>query len=245
MTRRRGAGAGAPGRHRSRGAGARPVLRRGRAGPAPHPGARVHLPGGRREPGRRRPGPAYGPPTRGSRRRFQLATVPPLPSGSFDVVLLLETLLAFRDKPALLHEVASVLARGGRFACTLEEGLPLTAAEAALMPGSDTVWLTPLARLRVRPEPAPACGSAGASRPAGPTGATVDALVDAYAAAAPELRERVPGGPPTTSSPRTASGAGGCTTVGCASSPSSPRRWRPDLFTIVRGEGCRGWAPTR
>ena len=34
--------------------------------------------------------------------RFAIAQVPPLPAGSFDVVLLLETMLAFEDKDALV-----------------------------------------------------------------------------------------------------------------------------------------------
>jgi len=76
--------------------------------------------------------------------RFTVARVPPLPAGPFDVVLLLETMLAFEDKDALVREVAATLAPGGRFAITLEEGQPLTAAERAAMPDADTVWLTPL-----------------------------------------------------------------------------------------------------
>jgi SAM-dependent methyltransferase len=76
--------------------------------------------------------------------RFAVARVPPLPPGSFDVVLLLETLLAFRDKEALLDEVARSLPSGGRFAFTVEEGVPLTEPERAQMPAADTVWLIPL-----------------------------------------------------------------------------------------------------
>lgn len=81
---------------------------------------------------------------RGLPCRFEVARVPPLPPCSFDAVLLLETMLAFRDKQALLEEVARALPTGGRFAFTLEEGAPLTVAEQARMPASDTVWLTPL-----------------------------------------------------------------------------------------------------
>ena len=76
--------------------------------------------------------------------RFEVARIPPIPSGPFDVVLLLETMLAFRDKEALLREISSALTAGGRFAFTMEEGLPLTEAERARMPDADTVWLTPL-----------------------------------------------------------------------------------------------------
>ena len=84
---------------------------------------------------------------RGLSCRFETACVPPLPAGPFDVVLLLETMLAFEDKDALVHEIAAALRPGGRFAFTLEEGAPLTAAELVAMPNSDTVWLTPLDEL--------------------------------------------------------------------------------------------------
>jgi len=81
---------------------------------------------------------------RGLPCRFEVAEVPPLPAGTFDVVLLLETMLAFREKAALVRAVASAIGPGGRFAFTLEEGAPLTADERAAMPAADTVWLTPL-----------------------------------------------------------------------------------------------------
>jgi SAM-dependent methyltransferase len=76
--------------------------------------------------------------------RFAVAQIPPLPTGTFDVVLLLETMLAFEDKDALVREIFPALGPGGRFAFTLEEGAPLTAAERAAMPDADTVRLTPL-----------------------------------------------------------------------------------------------------
>lgn len=76
--------------------------------------------------------------------RFEVARIPPLPPGPFDVVLLLETMLAFPDKDPLLREVSRALSAGGRFAFTLEEGVPLTEAEREQMPAADTVWLTPL-----------------------------------------------------------------------------------------------------
>lgn len=76
--------------------------------------------------------------------RFATAHVPPLRAGSFDAVLLLETMLAFEDKDALVREIAATLRPGGRFAFTLEEGRPLTTAERAAMPDADTVWLTQL-----------------------------------------------------------------------------------------------------
>jgi len=76
--------------------------------------------------------------------RFLVGHVPPLPTGPFDVVLVLETMLGFRDKDAVAREIFPALRPGGRFACTLEEGAPLTAAERTSMPDADTVWLTPL-----------------------------------------------------------------------------------------------------
>ncbi len=79
--------------------------------------------------------------------RFEVAKIPPLPSGTFDVILLLETLLAFRDKEALLDHVSRALPVGGRFALTVEEGRPLTEAERVQMPAPDTVWLIPLSEL--------------------------------------------------------------------------------------------------
>jgi SAM-dependent methyltransferase len=76
--------------------------------------------------------------------RFEVSSVPPVPAGPFDVVLLLETMLAFADKETLLRDICSALPVGGRFAFTIEEGLPLTRTEREAMPDSDTVWLTPL-----------------------------------------------------------------------------------------------------
>ena len=83
----------------------------------------------------------------GLRCRFEVGRVPPVPHGPFDVVLLLETMLAFADKRTLLREISSTLPVGGRFAFTVEEGQPLTHAERQLMPDADTVWLIPLTRL--------------------------------------------------------------------------------------------------
>src|ERR687892_231149 len=45
---------------------------------------------------------------------------------------------------ALQRARASAYAPGGRFAFTMEEGLPLSEAERERMPDADTVWLTPL-----------------------------------------------------------------------------------------------------
>lgn len=123
----------------------------------------------------------------GARCRVEVARVPPLPPGRFDVVLLLETLLAFPDRGELLEAVAAALPPGGRFALTAEAGHPLTPDEAAAMPGSHTVWLTPLddlvddlarVRLRVRSHREWTASHR----------ATVSALVAAYADATTGIR---------------------------------------------------------
>ena len=79
--------------------------------------------------------------------RFEQGHLPPLPEGRFEVVLLLETMLAFSDKEALVGEVARTLEPGGRFAFTVEEGRPLTRQEQSQMPAADTVWPVELAKL--------------------------------------------------------------------------------------------------
>ena len=79
--------------------------------------------------------------------RFEQAHLPPLPEGRFEVVFLLETMLAFPDKDALGGEVARVLEPGGRFAFTVKEGRPLTQHEQTRMPAADTVWPIELAEL--------------------------------------------------------------------------------------------------
>ena len=79
--------------------------------------------------------------------RFEVSRIPPIPPGPFDVVLLLETMLAFPDKETLIREISRSLTAGGRFAFTLEAGLPLTEAERERMPDADTVWLTPLQQM--------------------------------------------------------------------------------------------------
>ena len=79
--------------------------------------------------------------------RFRQQHVPPRPGGRFDVVLLLETMLAFPDKAALVREVSGSLRSGGRFAFTVEAGAALTDGERARMPDADTVWPIDLADL--------------------------------------------------------------------------------------------------
>jgi SAM-dependent methyltransferase len=122
--------------------------------------------------------------------RFATAHVPPLPTGSFDVVLLLETMLAFEDKDALVREIAAALRSGGRLAFTLEEGPPLTTAEQAAMPDADTVWLTTLDELTTSLERAGLAvtwqkDQSHAHR------ATAQALADAFAADAEDIAAQI------------------------------------------------------
>jgi SAM-dependent methyltransferase len=79
--------------------------------------------------------------------RFEVSQIPPVPPGPFDVVLLLETMLAFSDKLALLEGISAALCAGGRFAFTMEEGRPLSESERELMPDAETVWLTPVTEM--------------------------------------------------------------------------------------------------
>jgi SAM-dependent methyltransferase len=122
--------------------------------------------------------------------RFAIARVPPLPAGAFDVVLLLETMLAFPDKDALAREVAAALRPGGRFAFTLEEGPPLTPAERTAMPDADTVWLAPLGDVVVSLERAGLAVTWQEDHSAAHR-ATARALASAYAADAEAIAGRI------------------------------------------------------
>jgi SAM-dependent methyltransferase len=122
--------------------------------------------------------------------RFETAHIPPLPAGPFDVVLLLETMLAFEDKDAMVREIFPALRPGGRFAFTLEEGAPLTAAEREAMPDADTIWLTPLPELTASLERAGLVVTwqedhSGAHR------ATAQALADAFAGDAEDIAAQI------------------------------------------------------
>ena len=170
--------------------------------------------------------------------RFEVGEVPPVPSGPFDVVLLLETMLAFPDKETLLREVSAALVPGGRFAFTVEEGQPLTEAEREAMPAADTVWPIPLTELVGR------LSSVGLE-------VALDPGVHPLAPAGRRRPDRTPSwpsGPPsrpssatapsTTCWPRTGSGATGWRRAGSASSRSS--RSRPTV-SARQGERRRGW----
>jgi SAM-dependent methyltransferase len=122
--------------------------------------------------------------------RYVTEHVPPLPAGSFDVVLLLETMLAFEDKDALVREIAAALRPGARLALTLEEGPPLTTAERAAMPESDTVWLTPLDEMTASLERSGLVVTCREDHSQAHR-ATAQALADAFAADAEHIAARV------------------------------------------------------
>jgi len=128
--------------------------------------------------------------TNGLPCRFAVAQVPPLPAGSFDVVLLLETMLAFADKDTMVGAIAAALEPGGRFAFTLEEGAPLTAAERTAMPDADTVWLTPLEQLAASLERAGLAVVAQEDHSRAHR-AMAQALADAFAADAAGIAEQI------------------------------------------------------
>jgi SAM-dependent methyltransferase len=122
--------------------------------------------------------------------RFEVREIPPLPAGRFEVVLLLETMLAFPDKKALLTEIARALSAGGRFAFTLEEGAPLTGAERARMPAADTVWLTPLEELEALLAEA-GLATRWSEDWSESHGAVASSLAAKYATDAPSLAEQI------------------------------------------------------
>lgn len=122
--------------------------------------------------------------------RFEVSRVPPIPPGPFDVVLVLETMLAFPDKDALLEQVSRALPAGGRFGFTIEEGQPLTDAERELMPDADTVWLTPFEEILAGLERAGLVvrWQLDCSRS---HQAMADSLIEAFAADAPEIAAQI------------------------------------------------------
>jgi SAM-dependent methyltransferase len=127
---------------------------------------------------------------RGLPCRFVVAQVPPLPPGTFDAVLLLETMLAFRDKETLVEAISCALSPGGRFAFTIEEGMPLTGSERARMPDADTVWLAPLDEIYALLDRA---GLAVRWQEdwSQPHRAMAESLTNAYAAGAPAIASQI------------------------------------------------------
>ena len=76
--------------------------------------------------------------------RFEVARIPPIPPGPFDVVLLLETMLAFPDKEALLQEIAGRSRPAGGSPSPWKRACRSQRRSESSMPDADTVWLTPL-----------------------------------------------------------------------------------------------------
>ena len=105
-------------------------------------------------------------------------------------MLLLETILAFADKDALAGAIGAALRPGGRFAFTLEEGAPLTAAERAAMPDAGTVWLTPLDDMTATLARAGLAVTWQEDHSAAHR-ATASALADAFAADADAIADRI------------------------------------------------------
>ena len=79
--------------------------------------------------------------------RFDVAEVPPVPGRHVDVVLLLETMLAFEDKVPLLRAVAAALGPAGGSPSPWRR-VAADGGGAVAMPAADTVWPVPLAELR-------------------------------------------------------------------------------------------------
>ena len=133
---------GPTGRHRARSLGARPLLRSRRARTVRHSRARLAPTWA----STRAPAPstshASAPatfPVASRSREF----LPSLPARS-TWCSCSRPCSPSRDKEPLLQAISRALRPGGRFAFTMEEGLPLTEAERERMPDADTVWLTPL-----------------------------------------------------------------------------------------------------
>ncbi len=76
--------------------------------------------------------------------RFAIAQIPPLPPARSTSCSCSRRCSPSRTRTRWSARSPRRCAPGGRFAFTLEEGPPLTAAERAAMPDADTVWLTPL-----------------------------------------------------------------------------------------------------
>ena len=173
-------------------------------------------------------------PVRGRQRAAAAA-------GEFDVVLLLETILAFPDKDPLLRAVAAALPPGGRFALTVEEGEPLTAAERQVMPDADTVHLVPLPDL-LAGLTGPGSRSPGRRTTARSTSRSWTPSPRPSSPTGTGSRPRSGTGSWTTSSRRTGSGATGCAAAGSGSSRSSrsgPARSPPGADPARRARDAR------
>ena len=96
----------------------------------------------------------------------------------------------FRTRRRCCRRYPQALTTGGRFAFTMEEGLPLTEAERERMPDADTVWLTPLQEMLACLERVGLLvrwqDDCTASH-----GAVADSLIDAFEADAPAIAAQI------------------------------------------------------
>ena len=77
--------------------------------------------------------------------RFEVSRIPPIPSGPFDVVLLLETMLAFPEKETLLRgDLPGARRPAGGSPSPWKRASRSPRQSERRMPDADTVWLTPL-----------------------------------------------------------------------------------------------------
>ena len=161
--------------------------------------------------------------------RFEVSRIPPVPAGPFDVVLLLETMLAFPDKLTLLRAVSSALAPGGRFAFTARGGAPPHRGGASAHAGRPHRLAHPRDGAALPPDAAPGCrsrgrgSSPGRTRPPSTPWCRPSPLERSRSGSTSARRHWV------TCRPRTGCGATGSGRDECGSSPSSPRtgRWWP------------------
>ena len=122
--------------------------------------------------------------------RFEVAHVPPLPTGPFDVVLLLEMMLAFPTSAPAWRRSRRRWPRADASPSPWRRALPLTGAEREWMPDADTVWLTPLEEM---------LSAAGAGRARRPLAGRLqsraprrgDALIEAFVADAADIAAQI------------------------------------------------------
>ena len=185
--RGRDPGAGDAGRRRPRGRGARPVLRRRRARALAHARAGLRLP--RRRCQRERPG--HRARGGGARAASRSRRSRPCPAGSFDVVLLLEAMLAFEDKDALVargrrgaaaRRALRLHARGGAAAHAGQSGRRCPTPTRSGSPRSPS-W--------PRPWSGPGSSSPCRRTTADAHRATAQALTAAFAADAAAIAEQI------------------------------------------------------
>ena len=131
----------------------------------------------------------------------------------------------------VLEEISRALTTGGRFAFTMEEGLPLTEAERESMPDADTVWLTPLQemltcleRVGMRVRWQDDCSRSHR--------AVADSLINAFAADATDIAGQIGRRALEEGRPPTGSGAT-CGKDGAARSLSLRRRQRTPRTTVA------------